>query len=298
MTTRYHLLAKVTVLAIALASPTIEAFAQGREPLKRPASVPTDLATALASAALFSEGDPQILVGALPEWVASRVYIPAGSRVLGSAFIGSTVLGVVTVPSSSDTLMKQFERGLQQLGWTQLPAMAPRGGGFRPAPSAAALRALRITLCRDRQVITSWTSRQEAASTTVMIRVADAGDFGVCKPRQFSGDMARPAMPTLFDPQGTMDRSFGCSRSFGGSTGTGTSLKTTMSAEALLEHYGRQLQDSGWVPASKTPSIVGSTWTRPDSTGATMQVSLRVALSPEDSTCRTVSLEVQTLRKP
>jgi hypothetical protein len=301
MTSRHQLLGKVALIAMALTSPTIEGLAQGREPLKRPASVPTDLATALASTGFFgNNGDPQILVGSLPEWVAARVQLPPGSRVLGSAFIGSTVLGVVTVPTSSDTLMKQFERELEQRGWTPPPTMPSRGGGFRPSLSAAIARAQRFTRCRENQVITGWISRQQAASTTVMLRMSDTGgNPSLCNPMQpqFQSDMERPAYPTLIDPSGASDAS-GCYRRYsGGTSGTGTRLKTTMSAEALLEHYGRQLQDSGWTPAS-TPGKIGRTWTRPDSAGALVHVSITVSSLATDSTCRDLMLEIQRPQKP
>lgn len=302
MSNRHQLLLGLAMLAVALALPTTEASGQERDPLRQPASVPLDLATALASAGGFaSEGDPQILVGELPEWVAARVYLPPGSRVLGSAFIGSTVVGVVSVPTSSDTVLKDFERQLQQRGWKAPPPPPSYGGGFRPAPTPSAARvARRFTLCGDGQTITAWISRQQAMSTTVVMRLSASGNAGVCNPPQYPRDMQRSPIPTLFDPEGATDARMArdCSPSFGMSNATSTRLRTTMSPEVLLEHYGRQLQDSGWASARTVPTIVGRTWTRRDSTGAPVQVSLSVTTSPQDSTCRAVNLELQTQRRP
>jgi hypothetical protein len=110
--------------------------------------------------------------------------------------------------------------------------------------------------------------------------------------------MQRPAFPTLFDPVITSDSAFVCWRSFGGLSTAATRLKTTMSGEALLDHYARQLQDSGWAPERNLPASVGRTWTRRDSTGAIVQVALKASTSLQDSTCHEVTLEVQTPRKP
>jgi hypothetical protein len=300
MSSRRQLVTTVVTVAMTLTSATT-AFAQGREPLKQPASIPLDLATALIASGGFGWGtDAQILVGSLPEWVTARVYVPAGARVLGSAFIGSTVVGVISVPTSSDTLLKQFENALQQRGWKSPPTVPSRGGGFRPSPSALGSAGQRLTLCRDHQVLTGWVSRSRAATSTLMMRLSESGDVGVCNPPPYRAETRSPIWPTLFDPEGASDMrmSTTCRRSSSGSMSTGTMLKTIMSADAILGHYGRQLQDSGWAPAIMSPAIVGRTWTRPDSTGATEQLSLTVSSSPQDSTCRVINLEIKTTRQP
>jgi len=299
MRTRLRVLGKLALLAIAIAAPATSSFAQEREPLRRPSSVPLELATALASAGGFGS-EPQILVGELPEWVIARLYLPRESRVVGSAFIGTTVIGILSVPVSSDTLLKEFDRELRQRGWKAPPIIPSMGGVFRPAPSSAISGApRRITLCGDRQILNASILRQQASSTTVIIRLSSSGSPGICNPPPYPPDRSRPNLPTLYDPEnataGRMGRE--CVEAGYGSFGSGTRLKTTMSAGALLEHYGRQLQDSGWSPSTLVPSISGHTWTRRDSTGL-VQLSLIVKPMGDDASCREVELSVRTSRVP
>jgi len=112
--------------------------------------------------------------------------------------------------------------------------------------------------------------------------------------------MARSPFPTLFNPAGATDsRMTGdCSSTIGGSSGTSTNLRTPMAADAILSHYGKQLADSGWQDVGGRATIVGHSWTKTDSTGAPVELSLTVTGSPRDSTCRDISMQVRTLRKP
>lgn len=298
MITRQRLCVHIAMFAAALIPLTPTASAQGQELLKQPASVPIELATALASAGGFgNDGDPQILIDALPEWIATRLFVPSGARVLGSAFIGSTMVGVVNVPTASDTVLKDFERELQKRGWKTPPAMPSMGGGFRPASTGASAQlARRFTLCGDRQILIGWIGRQRAASTTVLLRVSSAGGVGQCNPPQYPSEMTRPRFPTLYNPQGAVDARMGgdCPTGTMSNMSTSTSLKTPMSASAVMDHYGQQLQDSGWTGAGIALETVTRTWTRPDSTGALAQITLTVSSSPGDSTCRMVNLDART----
>lgn len=299
MKTRSHRLTRAALVITSLVAPAIDASAQDTELLRQPATVPTDLAVALASAGGFGGGsDPQILVGALPEWVLPRLYLPPGARILGSAFIGPTLIGVLYVPTRQDTLVDHLERMLLLGGWNRPPSR-PMGGGFQPAPSSSSRMGSRLTLCRDQQTLFAWTSRQRRDSTTLYVRLTSGGEFGICNPQRV-GPMYRSPFPTLYDPEGTSGlRSLSnCERSLGGSSATRTNLRTAMPSEAILDHYGRQLQDSGWTRAINLPPTLGRTWSRPDSTGAPQQLTLTVSSMIQDSTCRIIELNVTTTQRP
>lgn len=300
---RCHSLGVVAVATLALGVPARASLgqAEGREPLRQPTSVPIDLATALASAGGFSgQGDPQILVGALPEWVAARLYVPPGGRVVGSAFLGSTVVGILSVPASSDTILAHVERELQRRGWEAPPQPQSMGGGFRPAPGGMEGRGRRFTLCGERHLLNGSVIGQRAGEATIVMRLSAAPSMSVCHPPPYRGDSRRVQHPTLFNPEGSSDRlaMMECASEGGSSFGTGTRLRTTMSPEAVLEHYGRQLRDSGWVAPRDARSIAGRTWTRPDSVGVTMTLSITITSSPRDSTCQSVDLRMQSAREP
>jgi hypothetical protein len=79
--------------------------------------------------------------------------------------------------------------------------------------------------------------------------------------------------------------------------GTQTKLRTPLSPEALIDHYGKQLADSGWKPMQAGGNVMGRSWTKPDSTGAPMELTLLVT-TLADATCRDVNIEVRSTRRP
>ena len=275
-------------------------LAQEREPLRQATAIPTDLASALIAAGGFGmSGDPQILVGELPEWVVSRVHLPRGAHVLGSAFFGSTVVGVVNVPAVGDSVLVALQRELLERGWKRPPLPPNTGGGFRPATSPGSpMPSERPTLCRDQHVLSMWMSRQQAATTTIIMRLGSTG-ASMCNPPRVSMQRRPSPFPILYNPAGSDAdpmSSRQCYTNFV-SSGTQTRLKTPLTGEAILEHYGKQLQDSGWTRAG-VPPVLGRTWTRKDSTGAPQVLRLTVQAAPHDTTCRTVELDVQGMREP
>jgi hypothetical protein len=281
---------------------TAASMSRAQEPrrLATSDSIPLDLATALISAGGLG-GDPQILVGSLPGWVSNRLYTPAGARVLGAAFIGQTAVGVMALADAPEAVIAELKRELPGRGWQIPPPQPSYGGGFRSAPAMLMSGSpTSIVPCGNQQMLTASAARHRGTSTLVLLRVAPAGQYGPCNPPQMPLGMPRTVFPTLFNPAGAPDtRMTGdCSSTLGGSSGTSTNLRTAMAAEAILSHYGKQLVDSGWKAAGDRATIVGHAWTRTDSTGSPVELSLTVTASPRDSTCRDVSMQVRTLRKP
>src|SRR5207253_2213189 len=121
----------------------------------------------------------------------------------------------------------------------------------------------------------------------------------VCNPPQVPADANRQPYPTLFNPAGSNDVRLAndCRANSSSTTGTGTLLRSAIDPSALLDHYARQLQDSGWHAPNDKLSIVGRTWTRTDSTGAPIELTLTVTTSAHDPMCRELSLQVKTMRK-
>jgi len=292
-----HLIA-AAIAVIAVAAP---AATQGQDPrrLVTPDSVPFDLAAALIGAGGFS-GAPQILVGSMPEWVANRLYVPSGARVLGSAFLGTTVVGVVSIPAASDSVLAELKRELMQRGWTSPPPPPIyAGGGFRSAPAPVVDGPFaRLILCGDEQTLTASAARRAGIVTDITFRVTAGGTY-VCHPSQGQATASRSSLPTLFNPVAADARMAGnCFSPFQGSMGTSATLRTSMTSEALLDHYGRQLEDSGWTTAGEKASIVGRSWTRPDSAGGSAEATITVATPARDSGCRELNLQVRTQRRP
>ena len=291
----------IAVLAL-LCAAGVPSIGSGQEPrrLATSDSIPADLASALISAGGLG-GDPQILVGALPGWITNRIYIPANARVLGSAFNGQTVVGVLAMPDEPEAVIAELKREMPARGWKAPPPQPSYGGGFRPAVSAPMVGPrTSFMLCGDQQMISTSASRHRGTNTLVILRVSpQTGQYGLCSPPPMPTGMMRSPLPTLFNPTGAVDARMNgdCGASFGGSSGTGTNLHTAMTSDAILSHYAKQLQDSGWQAAS-AGAITGRTFTRTDSAGAPVELSLTIARSPRDSTCRDVNMQVRTLRKP
>jgi len=298
-----HVLCSTNRIAAAgfIAISTHTLGAQEPRRLAQPDSIPIDLATALIAAGGIGS-EPQILVGALPEWVAERIVIPAGSRVLGSAFQGTTVVGIASVPGTTgDSLMARVRRELLTRGWKNPPSQ-PSYGGFRSAQMAStSVDPSRLMLCgNDDQALSVFAAPHRGTSTTITYRLATYTAYGPCRTQPAAVMYPRPPFPTLYNPPSTPDpRLMGqCEQSLNGSSGTSTAFRASMSATEILDRYAKQLADSGWMAEGNGTSIVGRTWARPDATGVPVQLSLTVTTPPRDSTCHDVSMQVRTFRKP
>lgn len=268
--------------------------------MTQPDSIPAELATALISAGGMP-GDPQILVGSLPGWLTSRLYVPSMWRVLGSAFIGTSAVAVVSSPDMPEAVIATLKRELSTRGWKAPPPQPSYGGGgFRPSvmqPNSPE-STTRLTLCGDQQILSASATRRRGVTTDIVMRVSTASNYSSCNPPPMPAGMPRSPYPTLFNPPNANEQSSACGNDFFGSSGTGTTVRLPMTSAALLDHYARQLQDSGWHAPSDSGSIVGRTWTKTDSAGAPVELTITVTSAMRDPSCRTLNLTVRTLRKP
>jgi hypothetical protein len=294
------------VSALVLLSPVLGAAvarAQAAPPLEQISSIPFDLASALLAAGGMGPDSPRILVGSAPEWVAKRIVVPKGATLVGSAFQSSAVLSIVNIPLARDSVLDDLKKPLFALGW-KMPPVAPRQafGGFLAAPPTLVTGAsTRLTLCDQTQQMTLTLVRRDAKSADIAYRVfTTSGVGGVCNPYQQPPNNFRSPYPALYNPQATVDaRSTGdCNAALGASNSTGTTLRTAMAPDALLDHYAKQLTDSGWKGDAEHAAMVSRTFTRPDSAGFPQQLTLTVAAPAKPDGCRDVNMSVKTLRKP
>lgn len=279
--------------------------AQGNEPLSQPKTVPIELATALVGSGGVSGPDvPRILVGSAPEWVMPRIVVPSGGRVLGAAFQGTTVLTIVNIPLASDSVMPELRRSLLDRGWKAVPVaqrmISP--GGFMPAPPVMSeAAAARVTLCDGKQVLNASLVRRDAKSADVAYRISTVAAMGPCNPPQMPSLGTRLPWPALTNPPGSVDaRMTGdCSATLlPGSSGIGTTIRTAMSPDSVFEFYARQLADSGWMAESGRAVPVGRIFTRVDSSGSPVELTLTVTSTLRAESCRDVYMQTRTLRKP
>lgn len=302
----YFIRLRSAVVALCLAAPT-GASAQDPRRLVTPDSIPVELATALIAAGGIG-GEPIILVGSFPEWVTNRVTIPKAARVLGAASAGSTLVGVYSVSEAMDAAVAELKTTSLARGWTMPPPPIVYGGGFRPAAMAPQTQQAgptnRATLCRDDATLFVSSAPARGGGTNVTVRfISRAGpmSYDNCHPPPRPEMPAnRSLMPTLYDPPITGGPAAPnvCYPSYNNSTGTSTYIRTTLSPELVLDHYATQLRDSGWATSGAALPPASRTFTRRDSTGAPIEMTLTVAGSPKDPNCRDVSMQVRGPAKP
>jgi hypothetical protein len=296
----FVILRRPAVVALVVLGVAVSIHAQEPRRLNQPDSIPLELATALISSGGLP-GDPQILVGSLPGWMTNRVYIAPTARVVGSAFIGTTAVAIVSSPEMPDVAMAALKRELAARGWKTPPPQPSFGGGFRSATMNMTGGDLtRAILCgADNQLLTATASRRRGVSTDIVMRIATYTGNGTCTPREVPPEFRRSPWPTLYHPAGVSENPQACNVENGfGSNGTGAIVRSSIGSDSLLDHYAKQLRDSGWQSPGSAGSIVGRTWTKTDSTGGPVELTITAASSPRDPMCRTLNMSVRTLRKP
>jgi hypothetical protein len=293
----------MTSIALGLVG-SVATAAQEPRRLTQPDSIPVELAGALMSAGGFGL-EPQILVGAFPGWMSALIPVSGGARVLGSAFLSTTTVGVMVTSQEPAAAIEQLKPELEKLGWTSPPPQISYGGGFRNPPppmmgNAPVLPAVTfLSLCGgDQQMLTVRASRRPSGSQ-VLYRITPAGTGSTCHPPPPPPpptNAMRTTFPTLYNPAGSGDYAAVRDCQIDGSTAL-AQLRTPMPPQQILDHYAKQLQDSGWRLASGTTSM-GRTWTKPDSTGAPLEVSVTVVTLTRDSTCHHLSMQIRPIRRP
>jgi hypothetical protein len=243
---------------------------------------------------------PRLLVGTLPSGLAQRLWIPPGSTVLGG--IESSGFGIAIIHSamSEDSLNAGYAREEPRLGWTLPPARTVAGPamGFVQAPTTLAVGSGVVEgglFCSGGTTLSISVSPIDPLMREIRATAMNLGDAR-CQPAAASRVIMpnRPNYPTLVNPPGSGPGYANCSswNSMGG--GGTTRLQTGMSADEVLQHYAKQLTDSGWTPGPD--QTVSRSWSHRDSTGTLTQVTLTARLAPASPGCVEVQMEVRSRR--
>jgi hypothetical protein len=274
--------------------------AQEPRQLAQPDSIPLELALGLSATGGVG-AEPQILVGTLPGWVMNKVSLPPGARVIGSAFIGNTVVGIVDVDASPAAAATAARTALMSQGWKAPPPPISTGGGFRNAPaSSLAGNSARMTLCEDPEMLTVSAMPQRGSATVLTYRMTTTIGYSTCHLPEPSSVSQRFALPTLINPPQQLSGPVvtACFSGRQGGSSLSTLLNTPLGLDSLLDYYGKQLDDSGWKPEGEKGALVGRTWMRTDSTGAVQEMSLVIHATPQGTSCREASMQYRILSKP
>ncbi|HEV8447889.1 MAG TPA: hypothetical protein VGQ44_13750 [Gemmatimonadaceae bacterium] len=301
----------VAALATATAAATAAAPRNLRAQVRRLTDVPTDsVPKALVEAVIDPIGAmrmmsggarPRLLIGTLPSGLAQRLWIPPGSTVLGG--IESSGFGIAIIHSamSEDSLNAGYAREEPRMGWTLPPARtsAAPAMGFVQAPTTLAVVNGVVEgglFCSGGTTLSISVSPLDPLTREIRATAMNTSDMRCQTPASAPRTVipGRPNYPTLVNPAGSGPGYVPCAswNSMGG--GGTTRLQTNMSADDVLQHYGKQLADSGWTPGPD--QSVSRSWSRRDSTGTLTQLTLTTRLAPSTPGCVEVQMDVRSRR--
>ncbi|HEV8233455.1 MAG TPA: hypothetical protein VGP84_02615 [Gemmatimonadaceae bacterium] len=274
--------------------------------------IPRELALALIPYAAGDGGE--IIVGQIPPDLATTFTLPAGGRVLGS-FVSLTYAQVVmTLPGSLDSAAAFARRSLTEHGWVPRPMPMMRAGGLQYGSQRNPLPA---TYCKAGSPDAITISTQFHGQTTLLRLTRNTGS-SMCDESRMSGIASssfststgvtgnqfvtieqrmaeRPmaTVPPLWSP-GDVRASQVCRSPNGMATESQEQpLRSELSPQEILAHYGRQLDSAGWKSVTGAPASVAGTWA--DATNG-QEVTISVTKLPSQSGCYQVTLRATARR--
>lgn len=266
-----------------------------------PDSLPRELVEALlhASVSTYPGDGSAFVVGRIPPSLAPFLFVPKDARVLGGMSNSNNTVAVFTIGMSRDELRNAYSRELPRLGWTPSNGRPGFSGwGFMPAPGSGPMGG-GLEYCHIGQSLQiNPTETPSGLSVTAVVR----NYGGTCGGRTpaFVGSQPAVDLPILTNPADAGMNTPGCFQptivAFG-TRATSERLESSMPADKLLDHFARQLSDSGWTATRAQGVSARRTWTRPD-TGSTMR-ELTLTIAPSASpACQEITMQVRQVRKP
>ena len=303
MTSR-RLLAPAAIVSMVLSSISVTAWAQ-RPRTGVQDSVPRALAEALMSPSFHitditrdsDGGRPRLMVGTLPPPLAERLWIPPEVEVLGG--VQSTNTGVAFLRSglALDNLAAAYRREQASRGWTAAAVSnSSPFWGFVPATPGPEKTSEHMRFCSGDTVLTIHVASLDERVREITASLSTVGT--ACRASLIEREpwraMQQAFHPTLITPpESGVGRRIDCADWSMSRGGGETQVSTPLSVEEVLAHYGAQLADSGWALAA-ADEMVTRTWTRRDSTGVFVDVTLTARRRPRAQRCVEVEMRVGT----
>jgi hypothetical protein len=219
-------------------------------------------------------GEPQLLVGQIPDPWAAELPLPDVARVAGSLVIGDRVTVVLDCPLAAAGALEFYRGRLPAAGWTDPGPLGPHGGGFVHSGGRADPRAL---FCRGEGGPALWVIAAERGPGRTEVRLeldtfASRPEQSPCARRRAMGYPRRPMgldrMPALLAPVGAEQRSEGGGGGDEQAYSSAT-VQTDLDLPALGAHYARQLERAGWTRTGEGADgpTAWSTWSFADDEG-------------------------------
>ena len=203
-----------------------------------------------------ARNETSVMVGRIPAGVATRLPELPNASILGMISMPYYDLVALEAPGSPESIRARIVESLPQRGWRTPSALTARGGFVRPREESRVWCGESSTLDYGVQAI----SRERVR---VIYRLVQS-DQGLCSPNR--GAPGRE-LPTLYDPEEARTHAPECNHgaTSGGVSSTMEFVASALAPTAFLDHFARQLADSGWrpVPSTGEGALVRRTWRLP-----------------------------------
>jgi hypothetical protein len=232
-----------------------------------------------------SEGG-EIIVGKLPLDLATSISLPPGGRVLGSFVSLGYGQAVLALPLTADSARTFIRRQLIEHGWTPTGSMGSRMGGLQfgqrgSEPTlfckSGAAGTLNLTSqFYGRETLVRLTRNGDASSCDGEIRAVGTA-IGTTSVTMSSREAYMPlnTLPPLWSPGDPMSSMRACRPPNPNGMMPYQSqeqwLRTDLSAQAILDYYGRQLDSAGWKGVTAPNDHAARTWSIANARGDTTQ---------------------------
>jgi hypothetical protein len=276
--------------------------------------IPRELALALIPFGGTDGGE--IIVGQIPADLASTFTLPPSGRVLGS-FVSLTVTQVVmTLPTTADSASAFARRSLEAHGWTARVMPTMQRGGLQYGSPRSSMPSI---YCKGDSPDAISIATQFHGQSTLLRLTRNTGS-SICDATRLSGvlsssatfgtatgtiqrsmtvdqrmaEMPMASVPPLWSP-GDVRASQVC-RSFNGMNTESQSqpLRTELSPQEILAHYGRQLDSAGRKTTNSRSNAAG-TWANPKDG---QEVTVEITKLPTQAGCYEVTLTATARRSP
>lgn len=209
--------------------------------------VPLELVQTLMSGPFGQRTAPDVLVGRLPEALASRLTLPQESRVVGSVASQGHSASAIAVPSTPASARDAFAANLAAAGWRRMEP--PERSGFQSNDYDPSL-----TFCQGDSVwLNVGTLPNPRGGSYVILTHRVSRDLSPCRLPEVRGfvRMRASPIPSLAPPAESITRGHG-SGGGGDMWETRARIRTRLGVGELLDHYGAQLRQHGWTPLERT----------------------------------------------
>ena len=297
---RYAMTTRLVILALLCAG--VDAATLGAQLTRDGDMVPRELLVAALGVygGLGAARPPDVQVGGIPSDIRAQLPDISGMKVVGTVTMPYGNVVVLSAGISSDSLRRVLERSLKAKGFE--PAKPIGRQGPTSSQGFVASAESPTAWCSPGSSLLASTESRGNGGSIGMIVLGQYAAMGRC-PQQnvvvnVVGDFSM--LPTLYDPEGASNYNQRCALGYRGSSGSGPghAMTSQLPPLKLLDHYGKQLQDSGWTRADTLGAgqRVARSWMKRAATGDLQYLTLSVVVPADQPDCRVIEQTIDKAR--